>query len=204
MKKTLLFLLFTFPSSVFTSFAQVRMRDMFASMPDSLLPMMTKNNRLDCIDFIENNMQAQVRNRLDEFVELKKMTDDYLLLETSAVSKVEMKLVQKDDTTSVIYVARTYVGPAVDCDLKCYTQDWQPLTVQKACRPSVEEFFPECPDEQKEELQHVILMLKDLTFASVEFSETEAILTWHLYLDELPREERELAKRYVRPVVRRL
>ena len=53
-----------------------RMRDYFADMPDSILYVMTRNNRLDCIDFIENNMQARVRNRFDAFSELKKMTDD--------------------------------------------------------------------------------------------------------------------------------
>ena len=47
-----------------------RMRDYFADMPDSILYVMTRNNRLDCIDFIENNMQARVRNRFDAFSEL--------------------------------------------------------------------------------------------------------------------------------------
>ena len=28
-----------------------KMRDVFAAMPDSVLGIMTKNNRLDCIDF---------------------------------------------------------------------------------------------------------------------------------------------------------
>ena len=42
-----------------------KMRDVFAAMPDSVLGIMTKNNRLDCIDFIENDMEAKVRNRFD-------------------------------------------------------------------------------------------------------------------------------------------
>ena len=31
-----------------------KMRDVFAAMPDSVLGIMTKNNRLDCIDFVES------------------------------------------------------------------------------------------------------------------------------------------------------
>ena len=45
------------------SLAAQKMRDVFATMPDSVLGLMTKNNRLDCIDFIENDMEAKVRNR---------------------------------------------------------------------------------------------------------------------------------------------
>ena len=48
-----------------------KMRDVFAAMPDSVLGIMTKNNRLDCIDFIENDMEAKVRNRFDGFSVLK-------------------------------------------------------------------------------------------------------------------------------------
>ena len=36
-----------------------KMRDVFAAMPDSVLGIMTKNNRLDCIDFIENDMELK-------------------------------------------------------------------------------------------------------------------------------------------------
>ena len=42
----------------------IRMRQVFAEMPDSILGILTKYNRLDCIDFIENNLPAKVENRL--------------------------------------------------------------------------------------------------------------------------------------------
>ena len=65
-----------------TAMAQ-KMRDVFASMPDSILEVMTKNNRLDCIDFIEHGMEARVRNRFDGFTQLKAMTLDYLDLRSA-------------------------------------------------------------------------------------------------------------------------
>ena len=58
-----------------------KMRDVFAAMPDSVLGIMTKNNRLDCIDFIENTMAAKVHNRFDGDTELKALTVDYLELQ---------------------------------------------------------------------------------------------------------------------------
>ena len=70
-----------------TAMAQ-KMRDVFAAMPDSILEVMTKNNRLDCIDFIEHGMEARVRNRFDGFTQLKAMTLDYLDLQLTARCQV--------------------------------------------------------------------------------------------------------------------
>ena len=67
--------------------AQVRVKDLFASAPDSIFPLLTQNNRLDCIDFRENNMTARVKNRMDDVSELKELTDDYLLMQVSADSR---------------------------------------------------------------------------------------------------------------------
>ncbi len=93
-------LYFLFPilylSSISSVAAQPLMRDVFAAMPDSVLPMVTKNNRLDCIDFIENNMEAKVRNVADENVTLEALTNDYARFRTSASAVMELKLLPVD------------------------------------------------------------------------------------------------------------
>ena len=91
MKRLLFFILH---SSLFIgcAMAQPLMRDVFAAMPDSILPMVTRNNRLDCIDFIENNMEAKVRNVADEYVTLEALTKDYARFRTSAAAVMELKL----------------------------------------------------------------------------------------------------------------
>ena len=91
MKRLLFFILH---SSFFIScaMAQPMMRDVFAVMPDSVLPLVTKNNRLDCIDFIENNMEARVRNRMGEYVALEALTSTYARFRTSPLTVMEMKL----------------------------------------------------------------------------------------------------------------
>ena len=44
--------------------AQITVRDLLKSMPDSVIPYLTENNRLDMIDFMESNMDAVVTNTL--------------------------------------------------------------------------------------------------------------------------------------------
>ena len=41
------------------------MAALFKAMPDSLMPYLTKNNRLDMIDFMEANMKAEITNQLE-------------------------------------------------------------------------------------------------------------------------------------------
>jgi len=114
--------------------AQPLMRDVFATMPDSVLPMVTKNNRLDCIDFIENNMEARVRNKVDEYVVLEALTDDYARFRTSAVAVMELKLLPTNDSTSVLCVVTTAESGEVgterrimDSNIRFYDTDWRLL-----------------------------------------------------------------------------
>lgn len=113
---------------------QLLMRDVFAAMPDSVAPLVTKNNRLDCIDFIENNMEAKVRNVLDEYVTLEALTADYARFRTSAASFMEMKLLPTSDSTSVLCLVTTaQTGEPdtsrrlEDSNIRFLNPDWTPL-----------------------------------------------------------------------------
>lgn len=44
--------------------AQVKMRDVIKQMPDTLVPYLKQNARLDFIDFMDSDMKAEVNNDL--------------------------------------------------------------------------------------------------------------------------------------------
>ena len=52
------------------------MKSVFVAMPDSVTPLLTKVNREDCIDFLDSNMKAVVKNRFGNVAEMKVLTDD--------------------------------------------------------------------------------------------------------------------------------
>ena len=72
--------------------AQTKMRDVFLQMPDSLLPYLTANNRLDFIDFLDSGMKAGVANELGGKSEMLTLTDTTLTLQASAAKLVQMQL----------------------------------------------------------------------------------------------------------------
>lgn len=198
MKKSLFFLIFLL--SLQGAFAQ-RMRDVFASMPDSVLEVMTKNNRLDCIDFIENNMEARVRNRFDGFSELKTLTEDYLNLNLTSSCLVEMKLLPVADSISYICVVKTYSGPVRESTVAVYTDKWKLLPREKWIKwPEYNDFWQandsitdvDIRSMQREQAMH---------FVSACLSADQTRLTLEVQLDKTDEEKDKKMKSVLHPLV---
>ena len=192
MKKILISLiLFTF----ILPCTQARVRDIFASAPDSIFPLLTQNNRLDCIDFLENGMTAKVKNRFDETSELLKLTDDYLLLDVSSKSHVE--ILQLND--SIFCLVHTYLGPAPDSEIRFYKTDWTFQNIQ-APKPSVLEFWKAVPaeDERTARFAQAFQTQQMLVEITIDASNKELIYT--LNTSELFKKEKEVAQQYVQPL----
>ena len=184
--------------------AQLRMRDVFALLPDSVLPLMTKNNRLDCIDFIENDMEARVKNLFDDKVVLDSLTDDFLSLSTSEGSYVEMKLFA-EGADSFICVNRTYLGQAADSEVKIYDLSWN--FVCRVARPDVREFLKlsESIDSWTPEMADTLRVIRAeaefLPLIKASLSSNTRQITWVLQKDEFSRNIKKVADKYLQPVV---
>lgn len=184
--------------------AQLRMRDVFALLPDSVLPLMTKNNRLDCIDFIENDMEARVKNLFDDKVVLDSLTDDFLSLSTSEGSYVEMKLFA-EGADSFICVNRTYLGQAADSEVKIYDLSWN--FVRRVARPDVREFLKtsESIDSWTPEMADTLRVIRAeaefLPLIKASLSPNTRQITWVLQKDEFSKNIKKVADKYLQPVV---
>ncbi len=195
MKRILLFSILVF-AAVAVCHAQ-KMSEVFASAPYDVLPLMTRNNRLDCIDFIENNMEARVKDRFDNDVVLEEMTADYLRLVTSKVSSTEMKIVD-----GRVYVSETCMGPAADTQVKVYDSKWNLIKV--VSRPEVEAFIRTDAKLGADERVLLIAEAKILTLIKGSLSKTDNTLTWELQTDEFTRDMKKAADKCLQPVVVRL
>lgn len=102
-------MLVAFHLSLNTCLAQGQsIREVFKAMPDSLLPMLTTNNRLDMMDFMDANMKAKVTNKLDGETEMIFLGNDSLAIRMSEALTVEMKLQKADTGSVVVCMRRTY------------------------------------------------------------------------------------------------
>ena len=161
-------------------YSQVRMRNVFASAPDSVFPLLTRNNRLDNV------------------VELVKLNDAYLQLRTSERSVVEMRLF----SDSLFCLIHTYMGPAPDSHVCFYDTAWKHVAVELPC-PTIGDYWLAVPDSLAREADTAQRAMADLTLVHIEASDAAPTLTFTLQNGELEKKEREVAQRYVQPLVYR-
>lgn len=105
MKKGLIILLVSL-FSFLTAPAQ-NIREVFRAMPDSIMPYLTKNAKLDMMDFMDANMKAAVNNELGGESRMLFLSDDSLAIKMSNALMLELSL-EKVDTNMVIVMKRTY------------------------------------------------------------------------------------------------
>jgi hypothetical protein len=183
--------------------AQLRMRDILAQLPDSVLPLTTRNNRLDCIDFIENGMEARVKNLFGDQVVLDSLTEDFMVLRTSEASCVEMKLFA-EGTDTLICVNRIYMGPVADSEVKVFDTSWS--FVRTVPRPDVARFVRSVGDIQPwtEEMADTMRMVRaEAEFLPLMRATLRSALpgiVWTLQTSEFSKDIKKVAEKYLQPV----
>lgn len=109
------------------AFAQ-KVSQSFTNMPADLLPGVTVDTRKDLIDFYNNGNAAIMPAPFGGKVQLKKLTDDYLMFKTSENSDVQIKALDyPGKKEKVLAFINTVYGPLKDSRVRFFTPFWQPV-----------------------------------------------------------------------------
>lgn len=194
--RRILYALLLLVSMAEVTVARTSMRQWFAAMPDSVMPLLTKNNRLDFVDFLDCGMEAIVTNRLDGKSQMKSLTEDYLFISYTGVSDVEMKLLPVSDTVDVLCMVTTMKTAVRDSRVEFFDKAWCPLETK--------EFFgaPQLDDfrtAERSDSADMAWKKMDVYFKVYALSPDEAVLTCRLTtLDYLNREDRKAVTPYLK------
>ena len=158
-------------------FAQ-NMNSVFIAMPDSITPLLSQVNKEDCVDFLDSNMKAEVTNRFGGKTEMKVLTDDYVLMQTTPGSTLEMKLLPVNDSTKVVCMVKTVCASACDSEIRFYASDWsKELSMDDFLqRPDVEAFY--LPQDSITEEYTLIRKKADMDLMKASLSKDDASLTF--------------------------
>lgn len=175
------------------------MKTLFVAMPDSVIPLLTKVNREDFIDFLASNMKAEVKNRFGKPSELKKLSDDYLLLQTTERSAMEMKLLPVNDSVKVICVVNTVCAPVCDSEIRFYNTQWQELAQRDFIQlPSADAFYLPV-DTLTDEAFAAMKEKADMELVKAALAEDKPVITFvYSTPDYLAKEEREKLVPYLK------
>ena len=114
---------------------------LFISMPDQNIPQLENAWRKDLVDLYKSGKDATLKNTMNGSSSLKKLTSDYLLLQATERSSIEMKLLPLVNNTNVICMIRTVNGPVADSQIEFFTTEWQPLAISDLFTPVDADWF---------------------------------------------------------------
>ena len=113
----------------------------FASMPDQYIPQLESAWKKDLIDLYNSGKDAQLKNTMNGTSVLRKMTSDYLFLDVTGRSSVEMKLLPLVNNTKIICMVTTVSGPVPDSRIDFFTTEWEPLNTADLFIPVSADWF---------------------------------------------------------------
>ncbi len=173
------------------------MEKLFAEMPDSIVPVMSKNNRLDCIDFFKSKMTGNVRNNFGGRCSISYLDSNYIRLQPTSRSQVEMKLYGAKAENKIIAVAYTYMSPAKETTLAFYDTKWKRLKTAAYIRlPKKNELISESGKNDIEKFEKAKGILAD-AFACATIDSVGGEISFQLSTDALNEDEKKLATPYI-------
>ncbi len=172
------------------------MREVFVNAPDSVLPLLTRINREDCIDFLNAGMRASVTNRLDGKSELLSLTDNFIELRSSECSTVQMRLLPLAGDT-VVAVIKSVCAEACDSRISFYKSNWEPCAVLFV-RPPIADFF-QSPDSAARYMPKCDIYLVKLSLSPTD----ETVVAEYTMPQYMNAEDRAVVAPCLRPLVYR-
>ena len=121
--------------------AAADLKTLFIEIPDSLLPTLTRSERMDFFDYLESGMRARARNKLGGESEMTLLEENRLSVRTSSAGEFDMSLFRKKDGRNLICIIRTVKAHYSDSRISFYNEDWTPVEQEKLIElPAFEDF----------------------------------------------------------------
>lgn len=118
------------------------LRTLFINMPDSIMPMLTKSERMDFLDYMDSGMRGGVKNRLGGESEMTVLEDNMLTVKTSAAGRLDMVLFTRNNGKKLICIIKTVTARYDDSRLSFYNEDWTPVETKTVIKlPQFEDFL---------------------------------------------------------------
>lgn len=153
------------------------MAPLFVAMPDAMVPQLEDAWRKDLVDLYNSGKEAKLKNMMNGMSSLKNLTDNYLLLQVSDNSSIELKLFPLVNNTEIIGMIITVNGPVPDSRISFYTTDWQPLNTNDLFTPPSGDWFIKEDADKQSEAYVTALSYLDMDLIKYSFSPDNFTLT---------------------------
>jgi len=153
------FFLFLCVISVTVASAQ-DMAAFFTAIPDQYLPQLEDAWRKDLVGLYQSGEPAVLENTMTGHSTLQKLTSDYLLLQVTERSTMEIRFLPLINNTFIACMITTVFAPVADSRVEFFTMEWQALPASEIWTPvNVDFFVKEDTDRNDENFQEALSYL---------------------------------------------
>lgn len=103
------------------------LRELWVSMPDSLVPVLTQNMRVEFTELQDMKVKAEVTTSLGDTSVMDTLTNDFMQIRLSRVCTLQLKKLPQTGGDSIICMVRTLAAPEKESEVMFFDQQWQQL-----------------------------------------------------------------------------
>jgi hypothetical protein len=124
MKNLLFIALVTF----FANISQAKdIREIWLSMPDSVITYLNKNKRIEMVDYIDMKVRADVKNALEGTSVMDTLTHDFLQVTLNEACTLQMRTLPSEEGDTLFCLVKSFKGPQTESEISIFNQDWQKI-----------------------------------------------------------------------------
>ncbi len=146
--------------------------EVWISMPDSLMPVLTEKQRADIVNKDNIALSVPTTNALGGTSRADTLSADYLSVHVTDVSTVQMCLLPAANGDSLVCLVRTWSGPEMESTVGIYTKNWRQVS---AMTFNISDFVHRPDTMTVEKYDELLRVLDPYTF-SVQLSQDNPML----------------------------
>ena len=135
-----------------TSTKAQTLRQVFTLMPDSIVPLLSKVNREDGMDYLDNDMPLDVTNKLGNITTISGEKNRYIDINTASKAWTRLMLLPSEAGDTLICLVKTVsIDKARDSQIHFYDKEWKPMNTSDFVNMPTGESFMTFSDSIDEE-----------------------------------------------------
>lgn len=171
------------------------MKELWAAIPDSLVPSVDKNHRLEMTDFIGMGLKGDVDNTMGGKSVMDTLNDNFIQVKLSEASSMQIKRLPVAGADSILCVVQTWNAPEGESSIAFYNENWQRLD-NRLGKESLVDYKSQLiarPDTMSETNYEKLLENIDFTMVKATLSPSTNNITLSL---SVPIEDKKKAKEF--------
>jgi len=170
-------------------------REMWVSMPDSLVGYLNKSLRIELMDFHDMGVKAEVKNLLNDTTSAGTITSNFIHVVLNKSSEMELKMLPFTGSDSILCLVRTYYGDAPESTVDFFDQNWKRLDLglvfDGQSIASIKSELVHKPDSISADKYQMLLQTLDPMIAKASLSSNTDEITFMLSTPLMTKEEKE-------------